>query len=111
MKYLSSLPAEDCVQFYNNALQNKFNLTKRIARYFSRKVFWTFTEIDHLFVRLEELNAKFRRDTDSKILVVCSETMRKNYVTYGDLISFDITYKLVKRSKKIKHLGVGFIVG
>lgn len=30
------------------------------------------------------------------IIVVVSESMRRNYVKYGDILSFDITYKLLK---------------
>ena len=38
--------------------------------------------------------------------------MRKNYEKYGDLVCFDITYKLLHRRKDhSKHLGVGFFVG
>lgn len=38
--------------------------------------------------------------------------MISNYVNYGDLFCFDITYKLLKKKKRqAKHLGVGFFVG
>lgn len=38
--------------------------------------------------------------------------MRKNYVKFGDNLSFDITYKLLKKKvTEPKHLGVGFFVG
>lgn len=38
--------------------------------------------------------------------------MKSNYKKYGDLLCFDITYKLLKKSRKqMKHLGVGFFVG
>lgn len=38
--------------------------------------------------------------------------MQTNYLKYGDLICFDVTYKLLKKKKKqAKHLGVGFFVG
>ena len=38
--------------------------------------------------------------------------MKSNYRKYGDLLCFDITYKLLKKKRKeTKHLGVGFFVG
>ena len=38
--------------------------------------------------------------------------MKTGYKKYGDLMCFDITYKLLKKKKKqLKHLGVGFFVG
>lgn len=35
----------------------------------------------------------------SSILLLVSETMKKNYLKYGDTICFDITYKLLMRKK------------
>ena len=65
--------------------------------------------IDALFARIEFV---FRRDAENGILLLCSDTMRKNYERYADLLCFDITYKLLKKKKKqVKHLGVGFFVG
>lgn len=38
--------------------------------------------------------------------------MKSGYLRYGDLLCFDITYKLLKKKKKQqKHVGVGFFVG
>lgn len=38
--------------------------------------------------------------------------MKMNYRTYGDMICFDITYRLLKKMRTAaKHLGVGFFVG
>lgn len=38
--------------------------------------------------------------------------MQSNYLKYGDLLCFDVTYKLLKKKKKqAKHIGVGFFVG
>lgn len=38
--------------------------------------------------------------------------MKNNYKNYGDILCFDITYKLLMRKKdETKHLGVGFFVG
>lgn len=38
--------------------------------------------------------------------------MKKNYIKYGDILCFDITYKLLKKKVgEAKHLGVGFFVG
>jgi hypothetical protein len=38
--------------------------------------------------------------------------MKKNYKIYGDMICFDITYKLLKKKRNdLKHLGIGFFVG
>lgn len=38
--------------------------------------------------------------------------MKNSYQRYGDVICFDITYKLLKRKiGENKHLGVGFFVG
>ena len=44
--------------------------------------------------------------------MICTQTMRQNYRCYGDLLCFDLTYKLLKKRKTdSKHLGVGFFVG
>lgn len=41
-----------------------------------------------------------------------SDTMKKNYSKYGDILCFDITYKLLMRKKdETKHLGIGFFIG
>lgn len=36
---------------------------------------------------------------NSGILLLVSETMKKNYLKYGDQMCFDITYKLLMRKK------------
>ncbi len=38
--------------------------------------------------------------------------MKKNYERYGDILCFDITYKLLMRKKdEVKHTGIGFFIG
>jgi len=38
--------------------------------------------------------------------------MKRNYLSYGDNLCFDVTYKLLKKKRgEAKHLGVGFFVG
>lgn len=38
--------------------------------------------------------------------------MSKNYQRYGDMLCFDITYKLLMRKKEeVRHTGIGFFVG
>lgn len=38
--------------------------------------------------------------------------MKKFYLQYGDVICFDVTYKLLKKLKnQVSHIGVGFFVG
>ena len=38
--------------------------------------------------------------------------MKNNYILYGDVLCFDITYKLLKKRKRTdKHIGIGFFVG
>lgn len=66
--------------------------------------------------KLSERKVSFRRKMQEKnkssILLLVSETMKKNYLKYGDTICFDITYKLLMRKKEeSKHLGVGFFIG
>jgi hypothetical protein len=65
--------------------------------------------------KLTERKVSFRRDGEheiSPLLLLVSETMKKNYWKYGDNLAFDITYKLLMRRKEdTKHIGVGFFVG
>ena len=38
--------------------------------------------------------------------------MKKNYERYGDILCFDITYKLLMRKKEeVRHTGIGFFIG
>ena len=38
--------------------------------------------------------------------------MKNSYLQYGDVICFDITYKLLKKMRyQANHVGVGFFVG
>jgi hypothetical protein len=65
--------------------------------------------------KLTQKNVTFRRHLEGEktiILLICTESMKSNYRKYGDLLCFDITYKLLKKKRKeTKHLGVGFFVG
>ena len=65
--------------------------------------------------KLTERRVTFRRkieEGETTILMLLSETMKKNYARYGDILCFDVTYKLLKKKKgEVKHLGVGFFVG
>lgn len=65
--------------------------------------------------KLTERKVSFRRKMEngkSTILLLVSDSMKKNYTKYGDILCFDITYKLLMRKKsETKHLGVGFFVG
>lgn len=55
---------------------------------------------------------KIDQDGKSTILLLVSESMKKNYEKYGDVLCFDITYKLLMRKKdEDKHHGLGFFVG
>jgi hypothetical protein len=46
------------------------------------------------------------------IIILVSESMKKNYIKFGDILCFDVTYKLLKKKvSEPKHLGVGFFVG
>jgi hypothetical protein len=54
--------------------------------------------------KLTERKVIFRRkineeDGKSIILVMISQSMKKNYERYGDMLCFDITYKLLMRKK------------
>lgn len=65
--------------------------------------------------KLIERKVMFRRKIESEktvILLLVSETMKKSYLQYGDVICFDITYKLLRKTfGQSKHVGVGFFVG
>jgi hypothetical protein len=65
--------------------------------------------------KLTERKILFRRKIDkgkTNIMILASENMKKNYIKFGDILCFDITYKLLKKKvKESKHLGVGFFVG
>jgi hypothetical protein len=67
--------------------------------------------------KLTERKVIFRRkisedDGKSIILVMISQTMKKNYERYGDMLCFDITYKLLMRKKEeFRHTGMGFFIG
>lgn len=65
--------------------------------------------------KLSERKILFRRKMQNgktTILLLVSETMKKNYTKFGDIVCFDITYKLIKKKVgQAKHLGVGFFVG
>lgn len=38
--------------------------------------------------------------------------MKKSYLRFGDILCFDITYKLIKKKVgEARHAGVGFFVG
>ena len=38
--------------------------------------------------------------------------MKKNYLKYGDVLCFDLTYKLLKKKRKSdRNIGIGFFVG
>lgn len=87
-------------------------MSKQQAKYIKSKLFWRFDNDDDLLEKLTQRNVTFRRDAENGILLLCSETMKKNYEKYADLMCFDITYKLLKKKKRqVKHLGVGFFVG
>lgn len=50
-----------------------------------------------------------REDT---AIVLVSKTMKENYIRFGDMLCFDLTYKLLKKKINVdKHIGVGFFVG
>ena len=52
--------------------------------------------------KLTQRKVTFRRKIENGqtvILLLLSETMRENYRLYGDMMCFDITYKLLKRKQ------------
>lgn len=111
-QFLMDLPAEDNIENHIQAVSAKFNLTKEQTRYIKTKIFWRFDKDDDLLEKLTQKNVIFRRDIEKGILVLCSETMKKNYELYGDLLCFDLTYKLLKKKKfQQDQVGVGFFVG
>lgn len=65
--------------------------------------------------KLTERNVSFRRKKKNDktiILLLVSESMKKNYLNYGDNLCFDITYKLLMRKRdETRHLGIGFFIG
>jgi hypothetical protein len=98
-------------------VKERFNLSRCQARYLKDRVFWRFKNEDHMLSKLTERKVLFRRkinedDGKSIILVMVSQTMKKNYEKYGDILCFDITYKLLMRRKEeFRHTGMGFFIG
>ena len=114
-QYLFDLPVEEKFENHVEVIKEKFNLTKCQAKYLKDRVFWRFKDEDHMLRKLTERRVTFRRkieEGETTILMLLSETMKKNYARYGDILCFDVTYKLLKKKKgEVKHLGVGFFVG
>lgn len=111
-QYLMDLPAEDNMEHQLENVKNQFNLSLQQAKYLKSKLFWRFDNDDQLLEKLSQRNVTFRRDAERGLLLLCSDSMKRNYDRYGDLLCFDITYKLLKKKKgQARHIGVGFFVG
>ena len=93
----------------------RFDICEKEAKYIVDQFYWYNNTENEIFSRLAFEGKIIRRIKDTSDNTVCvfivTESMKKNYKIFGEVINFDTTYRMIKKTNPYGgQYGVGYFM-
>lgn len=113
-QFILDMPHSENWEYYQKWMY-RFDICEKEAKYIVDQYYWYNNTEDEIFSRLAYEGKTIRRLKDSAGNTICvfiaTDSMRKNFRLYGEVINFDATYRMIKKSNPYGgQYGVGYFM-